>query len=230
MYDVMIDLENLCVHPDGAILTAAFVQFDIKTGQLGQELYLRMDRTKAVKYGFVSPATVDWWESRDPAARAEAYDGTLDPRDAAHMVRDWFRRTFPKPPFVWGNGSCMDIVQLEFWLRRLAPEYNKRGDHTYPWNYWDIMDMRTIMRVAKLRMPKTRPAWVQHHNALHDAKYQIEWVVKALAACRNVPGAHTMTAPPALPGNPHHHTIALGNLPPPPTEEDYQRYNQIISD
>jgi hypothetical protein len=140
----------------------------------------------------------------------------MNPRVAAQMVRDWFKRTFPKPPFVWGNGSCMDIVQLEYWLRRLAPEYNKRGDFTYPWNYWDIMDMRTIMRVAKLRMPRTRPAWVQHHNALHDAKYQIEWVVKAMAACRNwQPGAGASVSMPPLPVRP-------------PSPDDYSEYSQII--
>lgn len=220
MYDVMIDLENLCVQPDGAILTMAFVQFDIKTGQLGQELYLRLDRRKAALYGFVNPATVKWWESQDPATRTEAYDGTLDPRLAARMVREWFKRTFPKPPFVWGNGSCMDIVQLEYWLRRLAPEYNKRGDFSYPWNYWDIMDMRTIMRVAKLQMPRTRPDWVQHHNALHDAKYQIEWVVKAMAACRQPQQLAAIGQ-----------QLAAARVPQvPPLPDDYSEYSQIIAD
>lgn len=218
MYDVMIDLENLGLEPECAILTMAFVQFDIKTGQLGQELYLRLDRNLTVKYGFVNAATVAWWEKQDPATRAEAYDGTTDPRDAARMVREWFARTFSKSPFVWGNGSCMDIVQLECFLRRLAPEKNNRGDFSYPWKYWDIMDMRTIMRVAKLRMPRTRPAWVQHHNALHDCKYQIEWVVKAMAACRGKPMEQMGYGLPPLPVDPVR----------PPSPDDYSEYSQII--
>lgn len=182
----MIDVENLGVQPDCPVLTIGCVQFDIHTGEIGAEFYERIDMKKAQQYGRTDISTLKWWMDQDAGARAEAFDGTSDPVTVAIALRDWFARTFPKKPFVWGNGSCMDIVQLEYWLRMTNPVKDKRG-FVYPWDYYSIMDMRTIMRVAKLRMPRTRPAWMQHHNALHDARYQVSWVHEAMKKCRGAP-------------------------------------------
>lgn len=202
MYDVMIDLENLGIEPDCAVLTIGCVQFDIHTGKLGSEFYERIDRVKAQKYGRTSISTMQWWESQNPETRAEAYDGTADPVAVSHALREWFTRTFDRPPFVWGNGSLMDIAQLEWFLRNTTPEKDRKGNFCYPWKYWDVMDMRTIMRVAKMRMPNKRPEHVQHHNALHDARYQAEWVCKAMAAIRAKPAALPHGLPPMPPAEP----------------------------
>lgn len=193
MRDVMIDLENLSVEPNGPVLTIGMCAFDIRTGEIGPEFYERMDRSKAQIYGVASLSTLAWWEGQDKAVRSEAYDGTADPRDVALSMRQWFDKyDLTNKVRVWGNGSCMDIVQLEWWLRQTCPRLGKYG-HEYPWKYWDIMDMRTIMMLAQMRMPKTRPDWMQHHNALHDARYQVEWVSRAYRALKNIPAIAAAT-------------------------------------
>lgn len=174
----MIDDENLSVEPNGAVLTIGVRAFDIKTGEKGPAFYERMDRELALKYGIASASTLEWWESQNPAQREEAYEGYQDPVEVAAALREWFAAHSHGGSMVWANGSCMDIVQLEWWFRQTNPVVGKWG-HEYPWKYWNVMDQRTIMFLANLRMPKDRPAHVRHHHALDDADFQVEWVVKA---------------------------------------------------
>lgn len=227
MIDVMIDVENLGVQPDCAVLTIGAVQFDIHTGEIGATFYERIDRNKALKYGRMDLSTMRWWEDQDPAIRAEAFDGQSHPVTVAVAFRDWFARTFPSSPFVWGNGSCMDIVQLEWWLRNCDPKKDKRGSFAYPWAYYNIMDMRTIMRVAKLRMPRTRPEWVRHHHALDDAKYQVDWVCQAMKKCRGIITEMRPLAP--APPPPPMQSVSM-----PPVQDIIQQWedgnHQIICD
>lgn len=196
MRDVMIDVENLSVEPNGPVLTIGMCLFDIRTGEIGPEFYERMDRTKAQIYGTPSLSTLAWWEGQAEDVRAEAYNGTSDPKDVARSLRQWFDKyDLTRKVRVWGNGSVMDIAQLEWWLRQTNPVMGRYG-HEYPWAYWDIMDMRTIMMLAGLRMPRSRPEWMDHHNALHDARYQVEWVSNAYRTIKKIPAiaAHSGVA------------------------------------
>lgn len=183
---VMADVENLSVEPNGPVLTIGLVAFDITSGEIVAEFYERMDRNLAQKYGTPSLSTLKWWESQDEAARAEAYNGTSDPRNVARSLREWFVKYNLGNSGIWGNGSVMDIAQLEWWLRQTNPVIGKYGQE-YPWRYYNIYDMRTIMMLAGMQMPRTRPAHIQYHNALHDARYQVEWVCKAYAKLNNKP-------------------------------------------
>lgn len=187
----MIDNENLATEPCGAVLTTGIQAFDIKTGELGPAFYERMDRELAQRYGYASPSTLEWWEMQDPAQRAEAYEGYQDPVEVAQCLRQWFATHSHGGSMVWGNGSCMDVTQLEWWFRQCDPVIGRWG-HEYPWKYWNIMDMRTIMFLANMKMPKDRPAHVRHHHALDDSRYQIEWVVKAY---RKLCGETTVKVP-----------------------------------
>ena len=181
----MIDDENLSVEPNGPVLTIGVQAFDIKTGELGPHFYERMDRQLALKYGTPSASTIAWWESQNPVQREEAYDGYQDPCEVAAALREWFALHSHGGSMVWANGSCMDIVQLEWWFRQCDPVIGKYG-HEYPWKYWNVMDQRTIMFLAGMKMPKDRPAGIRHHHALDDARFQVEWVVKAY---RKIQGA-----------------------------------------
>lgn len=194
MRDVMIDVENIGVEPGCPVLTIGMCLFDIKTGEIGVEFYERIDPKKAQIYGTSTLSTMVWWNDQGEAARAEAFGGTADPKDIAVTLRHWFEKYCPPDVRVWGNGSCMDIVQLEYWLRQCAPVQSKYG-HSYPWKYWNIMDMRTCMMLASLQMPKTRPAGMVFHNSLHDARYQVEWVAKAYRKIKNIPAESCSESP-----------------------------------
>lgn len=183
--EVMIDCETLATEPNAPVLTLGACAFDITSGEIIAEFYERMDKTKAQIYGLPNLNTIKWWESQDPAAREEAYNGTVDPRTAARSFRDWFVKYNLSDCGVWANGSVFDIPIIENWLRQTNPVVGNYGQE-YPWRFWNVRDVRTILWLAGLKMPRTRPAHVQYHNALHDARYQVEWVCKAYAKLKGV--------------------------------------------
>ena len=183
---VMIDCETLATTPNAPLLTIGACAFDITTGDIVAEFYERMDKDKAQQYGLADINTLKWWEGQDAAAREEAYNGKSDPRHVSRSFRDWFVKYNLSDCQVWANGSVFDIPIIEWWMRQTTPQIGKFG-HEYPYKFWNVRDVRTIMWLAGMQMPRTRPAHIQYHNALHDARYQVEWVCKAYAKLNNKP-------------------------------------------
>ncbi|WP_398458709.1 3'-5' exoribonuclease domain-containing protein [Sodalis praecaptivus] len=48
----------------------------------------------------------------------------------------------------WGNGAVFDIALLESWFDRVDPQKDDQGNDRYPWSFWDVADLRTLVRLS----------------------------------------------------------------------------------
>jgi hypothetical protein len=69
---------------------------------------------------------------------------------------------------VWSYGAAADIVWLESAYRAIGQQH--------PWTYKEVRCLRTVVEVAKqagVSIPE-RPSGMVQHDALEDAKYQMQ--------------------------------------------------------
>ena len=167
MKDLMIDIETLSVKKNGAILSIGAVYFDRNTGETGESFYARISKESALKYGVYDDDTLKWWEKQSEEARYEAFGGNLDSYDVAESFS-----SFIKPDTkVWGNGSVFDITILENWFDSVGVKY--------PWDFWNIRDVRTIVDWFDIDVKSFTREGV-HHNALDDCLYQIKYLCEGV--------------------------------------------------
>jgi len=157
-----IDLETIDVRPQATVLSLGAVKFNPLTSEEPHsELYLkisiddqdRLDRT-------VSEGTLEWWGKQDPKIMEEAFDQT-DAVTVEDALAEISKFSVGVDTF-WGQGYGFDYTMLEDMYRRIG--------RPIPWNFWQILDSRTLFRVCK-QDPRKQ---IQNdlHNALADAYYQ----------------------------------------------------------
>lgn len=174
----MLDIESMGTHPDSAIVAIGAVEFDMTTLKLGGTFYQNIHLADSVKHGRnIDPATVLWWMSQtDEARRALMYSAepmlhVLDKFDA------WMECCGPRDQVrVWGNGPAFDNAML-------ASSYRMVGKKP-PWKYTNDRCFRTITAMFPSITKDERPG--THHNALDDAKWQAEHILKIRRAKRIV--------------------------------------------
>ena len=72
MNHVMTDIETMGKNPNAPIVAIGAVLFDPVAGELGNQLYVKVNLEDAVRTGGVMDAsTVLWWLQQDDAARVE---------------------------------------------------------------------------------------------------------------------------------------------------------------
>ena len=155
---LMVDLETLSVSPDAVILTLGAVHFDPLGQGITNELYLKFDLDdQDLLKRAVDPNTLEWWGKQDPAIMEEAFntEGRMKVTDAV----DQFHKFAWGCDKFWSHGSVFDIMILENLYRQL--------NRTFPWNFWQIRDTRTLFDLGDAKMTKDAM-----HNALEDAKRQ----------------------------------------------------------
>lgn len=156
---LMVDLETLDVKPTATVLTLGAVRFDPFTDAPMKELYLRVCIDSQDKLGCtVSDDTLKWWNQQDTDIMEEAFD----PRDRIpiHEVMNQFHALAWGCSHFWSHGSTFDIMIIQ-------NLYDKLERGSYPWNFWEVRDTRTLFELADPNMPQNAK-----HNALEDAKRQ----------------------------------------------------------
>ncbi len=159
--DISIDLETLATTPDSFICAIGAAAFDINTGEIIDDFYLSISLKYLQPNRVIDPDTVRWWLTQSDAARGELTAATNIFRlsEVLGQFYTWVNQ-FPNAR-VWGNGATFDISILE-------NAFNYRP----PWKYWNVMDMKTVLALAKSRGYQ-KPAFTGvKHNALADAQYQ----------------------------------------------------------
>jgi len=157
-----IDLETIDVRPQATVLSLGAVKFNPLTSEEPHsELYLkisiddqdRLDRT-------VSEGTLEWWGKQDPKIMEEAFDQT-DAVTVEDALAEISKFSVGVDTF-WGQGYGFDYTMMEDMYRSIG--------RPIPWNFWQILDSRTLFRVCK-QDPRKQ---IQNdlHNALADAYYQ----------------------------------------------------------
>jgi exodeoxyribonuclease VIII len=170
MDDVMLDLETMGNGPDAAIVAIGAVEFDLKSGEIGERFYAVIDLESSVEFGGVMDAeTVLWWLKQTEAARAEFSRGGAPIADVLCDFARWLHRR-GEDVHLWGNGANFDNVILASAYRRM-----NMGP---PWEYWNDRCYRTM----KGMVPDIRRERLgTKHNAADDAETQARHLIRIMA-------------------------------------------------
>lgn len=163
----MIDLETLDVTPSATVLSLGAVKFNpYTTDEPTDELYLKIsvddqDRLKRT----TSDSTIEWWSKQDPKIMEEAFDQTdaLTVENALNKLTKWVWGVDK----IWGHGYGFDLTIIEDMYRCVGKPI--------PYNFWQVMDSRTLFSVLKNGDPRKKMQ-TDLHNALADAYYQAKSV------------------------------------------------------
>lgn len=184
MNHLMIDLETLGTNVNAPVVAIGAVYFDPDTGTLGEEFDAAIDVADAMRYGRASGDTIKWWLGQSDAARQKVVRG----RHPSQLVFEKFydfclkHGSDVKP---WGNGASFDISILEYAFGRIL-------DKQAPWKFWNVMDCRTVKRLAEGIVEFTGTLEGTAHDAIDDARHQARWVSvywQGLRGVRKVPAS-----------------------------------------
>lgn len=192
MRDVMVDLETLGTGPGCAILSIGAVAFDPATGALGEAFYLAVNTRSCRALGLREEAgTIAWWDRQSPEARGVLADAETSQASVADALADFgrFLARFggPRAVRLWGNGADFDNAILAFLYQRLGVEP--------PWSFWNNRCFRTLKNLHPIPAP---PRTGTHHNALDDARHQVEHACLILRSV-HAAAAAAQTAPGVMP-------------------------------
>jgi len=157
-----IDLETIDVKPQATVLSLGAVKFNpFSFDEPHSDLYFKISIEDQDSLGrTASDSTLEWWSKQDPAIMEEAFDQT----DAITVDQALARisKFAVGVDTFWGQGYGFDYTMLEDMFRSQKLPI--------PWNFWQILDSRTLFRVCK-QDPRKQ---IQNdlHNALADAYYQ----------------------------------------------------------
>lgn len=190
-YHFMLDVEGLSTEHDLLICTIGCCQFDIRTGDIVEEFYKKIDWEP--EDGHISKSTLSWWFSpdRDPRARAElcSSEDAIAMNVALIELSEFFTRNIPadeiKNCYVWTTNN-FDTARLEHRICEFNKQFPDLIKISIPWYFRNIRDIRTFVDTAKLIDPlfnkeeiyKTYPQYIPHH-ALHDCILQSKIVSEA---------------------------------------------------
>ena len=162
--NVMIDLETTGVAAGCCILSIGACTLD-----LNNEFYQKISIDSGWNSGLKDdPSTLNWWDSQDPAARIEAFSGTLHIQDVLNNFSLWLKGLQEKNVKVWGNGADFDLPIL-------GAAYIACG-MPIPWKPYNGRCFRTIKNIHAEIIPNAFRG--MKHNALGDAKNQAVHLVK----------------------------------------------------
>jgi exodeoxyribonuclease VIII len=171
----MIDLETLDTEPTALFTSIGAVIFDPATGELGDELFMRINLESAQKAGrTISASTFMWWLGQDEDARRDL----MKPGDwSIDSALETLAEFIPENGVVWSNGATFDISILE--------NAYKNSWICTPWKFWNVRDVRTICDTAShLVTRESVPFEGTKHNALADARHQAVYVSKMYMALK----------------------------------------------
>jgi len=189
--NLMVDIETMGRRPNAPIVTIGACFFDPMTGEIGKDLYVKIDLVDAMRFGAADGDTLKWWLKQDRAAQKELTSGESTLADALTALMTLYNTG--DDASVWGNGPTFDITILEYAFMRCL---NKEA----PWPFWNVRDVRTVVQLAQ-GLVKKPPAFTKDavaHNALDDCIFQIGYVSKMWQALRGQTGSPTAPAAKAV--------------------------------
>jgi hypothetical protein len=116
----------------------------------------------------ISKETLDFWKKQSPEAISAWKDSSIGLKEALDSFDEFLGDTKHTQMYANGIGFDYSILQSSYF----AIGRNE------PWKYYNLMDMRTIFKLAKLDF-KNYPKVGVHHSAIDDCLTQI----KALKEC-----------------------------------------------
>ena len=169
MNHLMIDIETMGIRPGAAIVSIGAVQFDLSTGETGNEFFDIIDLQSSFDMGLkAEAATLFWWFKQSDYAKEKIQGGSH-----ISKVLLAFSEFFMKSESgyggmqVWGNSARFDLGILE-----TAYKANKTP---IPWNSWLERDVRTLNFLQPNVRSEIKFEGVPH-DPVADCKHQIKYV------------------------------------------------------
>lgn len=177
---LMLDTETMGTVMGSTILSIGGVAFEVAMHRpriLGT-FYRVVSTESCMRVGLrIDPATEEWWERQDDAAREVLRACDRDDFEHAlpvvlHELRVWCnfftvpapdRASTPTPPLIWGNGAAFDNPMLQTAAHHcgLTALWGHRQDRCY----------RTLKALFPSVETIADPDRIEHH-ALSDAMHQ----------------------------------------------------------
>lgn len=163
---VMVDLETLGSTPGCAIISIGAVEFFPGTAlTFGKKFYANVDLQSCLDRGLKAEGdTFYWWMQQSEKARLSL----LEARVPIFMALGYFADFLDTDAILWSHGSSFDLAVLSVAFHKIGMPK--------PWQFRNERDTRTVLDLAKMKMPKIEEA----HNALADAENQAHTICKAL--------------------------------------------------
>ncbi|EIX3164381.1 3'-5' exoribonuclease [Salmonella enterica] len=191
MNNAMVDIETTGTAHHSAIISAAISVFDLLTGKIKAEKYIKFKWKEDCKVcgGKIDPDTVEWWMKKSPEARAELITGDdqLPPDNALLQLFDFIEEHCDEGPvYVWSKSPSFDLS-----LIKDAAERSGIPAETIPWKCWNERDVRTIEGIgAQLNIPLPYGRKDATHHALEDVRGQIRNVAAVMGALNTLNAGH----------------------------------------
>lgn len=171
MTHMMLDTETLGRKPGCVILSIGAVIFDPFNPQKEQYTFeRRIDITSQLLFGFhIEPETLEWWKTQSDEAKASLLGVTHQIKNALIDFEAFCKNN--KVDRVWAQGASFDPPIVEEAFRLCGMET--------PWRYSQPRDTRTVYDLFDFDQ-KTHARVGVYHNALDDARFQVNCIHAAL--------------------------------------------------
>ncbi len=161
----MIDLETMGTVSNSAIVSIGAVKF---TNKILDSFYCNVDLQSCIDVGLKCDGdTILWWLKQSKQARFSLSINPNTLQEALVSLSNWMGQCYE----VWGNGATFDNVIL-------SNAYFAVG-LPQPWHWTKDRCYRTVRNLHP-NITHTRKG--VYHNALDDAIYQAEHLIKILNA------------------------------------------------
>jgi hypothetical protein len=165
---IMVDIETMGNESNSAIVSIGAVEFNMETGETGQEFYANVSLKSCLDAGLkVNADTVMWWMKQGDEARK-----TLTVGESKNIIQalDEFSSFVEfcggKECQAWGNSARFD-------LGILTDAYNKINVKT-PWDFRNERCVRTLASFSP-QIKKDAVFIGTPHYSIDDCKFQIHY-------------------------------------------------------
>ena len=169
---VVVDLETLSTRSNACIVSVGAVA--IENYEIVDEFLVNVCAKTCEEAGLhKDQETIAWWERQSIEARQAWLKDPIPLTDALDKFALWYgNESIP----IWGFGANFDVVILENAMTYSGWIDNRQRGNLFPWKFWDVSCLRTLMNVHGKRLIKTGV----NHNALDDARSEAILLIELL--------------------------------------------------
>lgn len=173
----MLDIETLGTDSNAVVVSISAVQFDLRTGEIGDSYEQAIDLKAQVENGGVlEPDTIEWWMSQSKDAQDELSRLKKNP---LYMVLYSFNEfcISRECNALWGNGATFDNVIVRNLYRRSGAAFDLP--------FYADRDVRTLVDLAGVNHREYEFHGIKHRG-IDDCMHQIKYCIDAY---QNLKGA-----------------------------------------
>jgi len=159
---LMLDIETMGSNSYSSILSIGALEFDIETGETGNEFHVNVDLQSCIDAGLiVNASTIIWWMQQSEESRSRfAKKNAVSIKHALLSFSGFCHKEYQ----VWGNSARFDCGILQ-------NAYNKLSE-PIPWDFRKERCVRTLVSFN----PKAKEGYQRkgiEHDALDDCYTQV---------------------------------------------------------